>query len=89
MQHHCEDKPEEVSMMKLLSKIQTLEAQKSLLTETINQKELLDSNIISSLQPRVGKEFPSIEIAQRKQSILRETRKNRLKYVIIYDIFRV
>ena len=68
--------------MKLLSKIQTLEAQKSLLTETINQKELLDSNIISSLQPRVGKEFQNTEIEQRKQSILRETRKKLLRLAI-------
>ena len=82
MQHHCEDKPEEVSMMKLLSKIQTLEAQKSPLTETINQKELLNSNIISSLQPRVGKEFQNTEIEQRKQSILRETRKKLLRLAI-------
>ena len=62
-------------MVKLLSKIQTLEAQKSLLGETLNRKELLDSKIISSLQPRVGKNFENIDIEQRKQTILRETRK--------------
>ena len=69
-------------MVKLLSKIQTLEAQKSLLGETLNRKELLDSKIISSLQPRVGKNFENIDIEQRKQTILREARKKLIRLAI-------
>ena len=69
------DTPEEANMMKLLSKIQTLEAQKSLLEMTIKKKVLLDSKIISSLQPKVGKQFENTDIELRKQKILAETRK--------------
>ena len=57
MQTQHVDTPEEAHMMKLLGKIQTLEAQKSLLIETSNNKDLLVSKIISSLQPRIGKRF--------------------------------
>ena len=41
--------------MKLLSKIQMHEAQKTLLFETLNTKTLLESKVISSLQPSVGR----------------------------------
>lgn len=75
MQTHRADTPEEVTMMKLLSKIQTLEAQKSLLEETIKKKVLLNSKIISSLQPKVGKQFVNTDIELRKQRILADTRK--------------
>ena len=62
-------------MVKLLTKIQTLEAQKSLLSVTINKKELLNSKIISSLQPKIGKRFENPEIERKKTKILQETRK--------------
>ena len=69
-------------MVKLLSKIQTLEAQKSLLIETVKQKDLLDSKIISSLQPRVGKTFTNHTIEIRKMQILKETRKKLIQLAI-------
>ena len=75
MQHISVDTPEEIQMVKLLSKIQTLEAQKTLLTETVSRKELLNSKIDSSLQPKVGKQFKNLEVEQRKQNILQGTRK--------------
>ena len=61
--------------MKLLTKIQTFEAQKSLLSETVSKKELLESKIISSLQPKVGKFFENPSMESRKQKVLKETRK--------------
>ena len=69
-------------MVKLLNKIQTLEAQKSLLSETIRQKELLESKIISSLQPKVGKVFENFDVENRKQKILSETRKKLIMLAI-------
>ena len=79
MQTRRADTPEEINMVKLLSKIHTLEAQKSLLTETISSRELLNSKIISSLQPKVGKMFENAMIEERKQKILLETRRKLLQ----------
>ena len=69
-------------MMKLLSKIQTLEAQKSLLSETVKQKELLESKIISSLQPKVGRTFENLNMERRKQKILSDARKKLIALAI-------
>ena len=55
--------------MQLLSKIHSLEAQQSLLSETLHPKELLESKIISNVQPKFGK------TQVRKQKVLKETRK--------------
>ena len=82
MQLNSVDTPEEVNMMKLLSKIQTFEAQKSLLIQTVEKKELLDSKIISSLQPKVGKIFTNLNIESRKRVILQNTRKRLLTLAI-------
>ena len=62
-------------MVKLLTKNQTLEAQKSLLSVTINKKEPLNSKIMTSLQPKIGKLFENPEIERKKAKILQETRK--------------
>ena len=82
MQPHRAETPEEANMMKLLSKIQTLEAQRSLLSETINRKELFNSKIISSLQVKVGKTFTQRDIEVRKLKILCNTRKMLIKLAI-------
>ncbi len=82
MQTRHADTPEEVNMMKLLSKLQTLEAQKSLLCETVRNRELLESKIISSLHPRVGKTFTHRETEMRKQKILSDTRKKLIALAI-------
>ena len=82
MQTQHVDTPEEAHMMKLLGKIQTLEAQKSLLIETSNNKDLLVSKIISSLQPRIGKRFSQNDIESRKWKILEETRKKLIRLAI-------
>ena len=82
MQSQHADTPDEVNMMKLLSKIQTLEAQKSLLSETVKSKKLLGSKIISSLQPKVGKSFVNRDIEIRKQQILEDSRKKLMMLAI-------
>ena len=82
MQSQHVDTPEEVNLMKLLGKIQTLEAQKSLLEETVKNRNLLVSNMISSLQPKVGKQFTHANFEYRKQKILEETRKKLLLLAI-------
>ena len=69
-------------MMKLLSKIQSLDAQKALLGETVKHKELLESKIVSSLQPKVGRKFDQVELETRKQRILIETRKKLIMLAI-------
>ena len=65
---------DEVTMMKLLSKIQMHEAQKTLLSETINNRTLLESKIISSLQPSVGRTFMNESLENRKKILLLNTR---------------
>ena len=82
MQSLHADTPEEVNMVKLLGKMQTLEAQKTLLSETLNSRELLASKVISSLQPKIGKMFLNSEIENRKQKILLETRKKLITLAI-------
>ena len=67
MQSQSSDMPEEVNMMKLLSKIQTLEAQKSLLVEVDRNKDLLESKIVPSLQPKIGREFDKFSLENKKQ----------------------
>ena len=69
-------------MMKLLGKIQTLIAQKSLLVETVNRIELLGSKIISSLQPKIGKVFLNMDVETRKHNILSDTRKKLITLAI-------
>ena len=74
-QSHPFESPDEVNMMKLLSKIHIHEAQKSLLSETLKSKVLLDSKIISSLHPKVGRTFSNMDIENRKNKILGDARK--------------
>ena len=54
MQSHQMETPDEVNLMKLLSRIHVQEAQKSLLSETLNKKELLQSKIVLTVVPNMG-----------------------------------
>ncbi len=73
---------EEVTMMKLRDRIQMHEAQKSLLVETLKTKDLLNSKIISSLQPSVGRKFLHDSLESRKLDLLSNTRKKLLQLAI-------
>ena len=76
------DPHSEVTMMKLLSKIQMHEAQKTFLSETINNRTLLESKVISSLQPSVGRMFTHENLENRKKSLLLNTRKKLMQLAI-------
>ena len=82
MQSHQVETPDEVNLMKLLSKIHVQEAQKNLLSETLNKKELLQSKILSSLQPKIGRDFQNTEMNVRKTKILEEARKKLIRLAI-------
>ena len=69
------DSPDEVKLMKLLGKIQTHEAQSRLLSETIKSNELLNSKILSSIQPKVGRNFVYNDLENKKQKLLENLRK--------------
>ena len=69
-------------MMKLLSKIQMHEAQKTLLLETLNTKTLLESKVISSLQPSVGRTFLYQNLENSKKNILMNTRRKLIQLAI-------
>ena len=66
----------------ILSKIQMHEAQKSLLTETINNGTLLKSKIMSSLQPSVGRTFINEQFETRKTNLLLNTRKKLMQLAV-------
>ena len=74
--------PNDVTLMKLLSKIHVHEAQLNLLKETMKDNNLLDSNVLSSLQPKIGREFSNNELEAQKHTILRNTRKQLLTLAI-------
>ena len=82
MQSTQMDRSDEVTLMKFLNKIHVHEAQLNLLQETMNNNTLLSSKILSSIQPKVGKEFLNIEVENQKQRILLNTRKQLIKLAI-------
>ena len=57
---------DDVTLMKLLNKIHVHEAQLNLLQETMKDSNLLKSKILSSLQPKVGREFRDHELESQK-----------------------
>ena len=82
MQSNQPCSPDEAIMMKLLSKIQMHEAQRTLLVETINNRILLESKILSSLQPSIGRMFIHENLEARKMSVLTNTRKKLMQIAI-------
>ena len=72
----------ESKMMKILDKIQRIEAQKHLLETTLKEHRLLQSRILSSLQPKVGREFNFEDFENRKKESLKELRQELLKIAI-------
>ena len=56
----------ETNMMKILEKIQKCEAQKHLLETTLKNQRLLNSRILSSLQPKIGRTFDYEDIENKK-----------------------
>ena len=76
------DSSDEVSLMKLLNKIHVQEAQLKLLQETMKDNDLLNSRILSSIQPKIGREFIDNELENKKLDILRNARKQHLSLAV-------
>ena len=72
----------ETNMMKILDKIQKCEAQKQLLETTIANTQLLNTQILSSLQPKVGKQFKYDDLEKKKEEQLMTVRKQLLSIAI-------
>ena len=53
-------------------------------TETVKTKDLLESKILSSLQPRIGKQFTIPKLEIRKKKLIKELRK-KLIYIAIEE----
>ncbi len=60
----------------------TTSAKHKRLTETMNKRELLESKIISSLQPSVGRTFSDNGLEIRKKQLLENTRKKLLSLAL-------
>ena len=72
----------ESKMMKILDKIQRIEAQKHLLETTLKEQRLLQSRILSSLQPKVGREFNFEDLENRKKESLKKLRQELLNIAV-------
>ena len=68
----------EAYMTKILDKIQKVEAQKQLLETVLTNNQLLKTKILSSLQPKVGREFQFEDLEEKKKEKLLEVRKDLL-----------
>ena len=68
--------------MKLLIRIQVLEAQHTLSLETIKSTQLLKSNILSSVQPKIGRVFTVEDLEIKKLKVLQNTRKKLLALAV-------
>ncbi len=68
----------EIIMMKFLEKLQKIEAQKHLLETTLTNQKLLNSRILSSLQPKIGRKFNYEDLESKKEEKLNELRKELL-----------
>ena len=72
----------EIIMMKILEKIQKIEAQKHLLETTLARQKLLNSKILSSLQPKIGRKFNYEDLENKKEEKLNKLRKELLSISI-------
>ena len=72
----------ESNMMKILEKMQKNQAQKHLLETTLMNNKLLQSRILSSLQPSIGRQFSYEDLEQQKNEQLTKMRKELLTIAI-------
>ncbi len=72
----------EPNMMKVLNKMQKNEAQKNLLETTLMNNTLLKSRILSSLQPKIGRNFNYDDLEKQKEEKLVEFRRELLTIAI-------
>ena len=55
------------------------EAQRSLIEQTLSSEELLQSDILNSIVPSIGRNFAFADLEERKRNILLEARKRILQ----------
>ena len=72
----------EIIMMKILDNIQKIEAQKRLLETTLSEPRLVNSKILSSLKPKVGRKFNYEDLEKKKEEKLIALRKELLSIAI-------
>ena len=72
----------ESNMMGILNKIQRNEAQKHLLETTLKEQRLLRSRILSSLQPKIGREFNYEDLESRKKEKLVDLKRELLNIAV-------
>ena len=72
----------EWKMINILDKIQRSEAQKHILETTLKEHRLLQSRILSSLEPKVGREFNYEDLENRKKERLMELRREFLNIAV-------
>ena len=70
---------DEENLLKVIHKLHTLEAQETLLLLVKDNEQLINSNIISSLQPKVGKSFGYTDLELNKNTLLYDVRKKLLE----------
>ena len=75
----------EPNMMKTLEKLQRNQAQKILLETILMNNTLLQSRILSSLQPKIGRHFKYEDLERRKYEKLAEN----MNYTPIINFFMV
>ena len=73
------NRADEDKLMKIIDKIHTIEAQQKLLLLVKDNKQLLQSKIIPSLQPKVGRKFKYNDLEGKKKSLLLDVREQLLQ----------
>ena len=74
--------------MATATKLLTRLSQRHLLTSTVNNPKLLDSRILSSINPNVGKVFKYQDLEDKKQKILRDARRKLINLCAIPEADR-
>ena len=72
-------KADEEKLLKVISKIHTIESQEKLISLVKDNTQLLQSKILSSIQPKISKEFSYIDLENNKKTLLINVRKQLLK----------
>ena len=73
------EKADEEKLLKIVAKIHTIEAQEKLILLVKDNEHLIKSKILSSLQPKVGKQFIYGDLEDSKRTLLVNARKQLLE----------
>ena len=73
------DKADELKILEIINNIHTIEAQEKLLLLVKDSRQLLESRIIPSLHPKVGREFAYNDLENKKKTLLINVREQLLE----------